>query len=131
MKRPGPGLASVQEGGQPTGRQNASGATSALGWSLLNTAVARFGTLGIGIVLARLLGPDSYGSFAVAMVALLAVLTVNELGVSLAIVRWREDPSRIAPTVTTISILSSAALCVAGLAVAPWFADRMGDPGAT
>jgi PST family polysaccharide transporter len=87
--------------------------------------------LGIGIVLARLLGPDSYGTFAVAMVALLAVLTINELGVSLAIVRWPEDPARIAPTVTTISILSSAVLCVAGLAVAPWFADRMGDPGAT
>ncbi|WP_285318951.1 lipopolysaccharide biosynthesis protein [Pseudarthrobacter sp. lyk4-40-TYG-27] len=130
MKRPG--LASVQEAGhQPTGSQNASGATSALGWSLLNTAVARFGTLGIGIVLARLLGPDSYGSFAVAMVALLAVLTINELGVSLAIVRWPEDPARIAPTVTTISILSSAVLCGAGLAAAPWFADRMGDPGAT
>lgn len=130
MKRPG--LASVRETGQPhTGRQNGSGATSALAWSLLNTAVARFGTLGIGIVLARLLGPESYGSFAVAMVALLAVLTINELGVSLAIVRWPEEPARIAPTVTTISILSSAVICVAGLAVAPWFADRMGDPGAT
>ncbi len=130
MKRPG--LASVQEGGQPpTGRRNASGASSALAWSVLNSAVARFGTLGIGIVLARLLGPDSYGSFAVAMVALLAVLTINELGVSLAIVRWPDDPERIAPTVTTISILSSAVLCFAGLAVAPWFADRMGDPEAT
>lgn len=126
------GLASVQEAGlQPGAQQNTSGATSALAWSVLNTAVARFGTLGIGIVLARLLGPDSYGSFAVAMVALLAVLTINELGVSLAIVRWPEDPKRIAPTVTTISILSSAVLCGAGLAVAPWFADRMGDPGAT
>ncbi|MDQ0925756.1 O-antigen/teichoic acid export membrane protein [Pseudarthrobacter sp. W1I19] len=126
------GQASVQEAGQPPGgRQNTSGATSALAWSVLNTTVARFGTLGIGIVLARLLGPESYGSFAVAMVALLAVLTINELGVSLAIVRWPEDPARIAPTVTTISILSSAVLCVAGLAVAPWFADRMGDPGAT
>ncbi|MGN7201883.1 oligosaccharide flippase family protein [Arthrobacter sp. SAFR-044] len=130
MKRPG--LASDPvDGKTPPGLREKSGATAALAWSLLNTGVAKFGTLGIGIVLARLLGPDSYGSFAVAMVALLAVLTVNELGVSLAIVRWPEDPARIAPTVTTISIVSSALLCVAGLAVAPWFADRMGDPGAT
>ena len=42
------------------------------------------------------------------MVALLAVLTFNELGVSLAIVRWPGDPRAIAPTVTTISIASSA-----------------------
>ena len=28
----------------------------ALGWSLLNTVVARFGTVAIGIVIARLLG---------------------------------------------------------------------------
>ena len=130
MKRPG--LVSGPEVGRPpTDSLKRPSASSALAWSLLNTAVAKFGTLGIGIVLARLLGPDSYGSFAVAMVALLAVLTINELGVSLAIVRWPGDPARIAPTVTTISILASAVFCVAGLAVAPWFADRMGDPGAT
>lgn len=113
------------------GRRTGAGASAALGWSLLNTGVAKLGTLGIGIVLARLLGPDSYGTFAVAMVALLAVLTFNELGVSLAIVRWPGDPAGIAPTVTTISILGSVLFCLGGLAGAPWFAAAMGDPGAT
>ncbi|MEV7633925.1 oligosaccharide flippase family protein [Microbacterium sp. NPDC089318] len=92
--------------------------------------MAKFGTLGIGIVLARLLGPESYGSFAVAMVALLAVLAVNELGVSLAIVRWPGDPALIAPTVATISVAASTIFCVAGIAAAPWFAAQMGDPEA-
>lgn len=106
------------------------GAGPALGWSFLNTAVARFGTLAIGIVLARLLGPQEFGTFAVAFVALMAILSFNELGVSLAIVRWRRDPAEIAPTVTTISLGMSAALMVGMVAVAPWFANLMGDPDA-
>jgi len=34
------------------------GASSAFGWSVLNTVLSRLGTLGIGIMLARVLGPD-------------------------------------------------------------------------
>ncbi|WP_315772742.1 lipopolysaccharide biosynthesis protein [Rhodococcoides kroppenstedtii] len=105
-------------------------ATKAFGWSLANTALARLGTVGIGIVLARMLGPDSFGAFAVATVALLAVLSINELGVSLAIVRWPGDPHRIAPTVATLSVLSSAALFVGCLFAAAPFASAMGEPSA-
>ncbi|WP_045747047.1 lipopolysaccharide biosynthesis protein [Actinoplanes rectilineatus] len=103
----------------------------ALGWSFLSTALARLGTLAIGVALARILGPAQFGTFAVAMVALLAVLSFNELGVSLAIVRWPGEPSAIAGTVATISMLSSAvvyAVCYLG---APAFATLMGDPAAT
>jgi O-antigen/teichoic acid export membrane protein len=96
----------------------------------MNTAVARFGTLAIGIVLARLLGPNEFGTYAVAFVALMAILSFNELGVSLAIVRWKEDPAQIAPTVTTISLGMSALLTLLLVLVAPWFAAAMGDPGA-
>jgi len=127
----GPGPAGLTNATGATGPVRGASASAALGWSLLNTGIAKLGTLGIGIVLARLLGPESYGTFAVAMVALLAVLTFNELGVSLAIVRWPGDPRAIAPTVTTLSIASSTLFCVAGLAAAPWFAGVMGDPGAT
>jgi PST family polysaccharide transporter len=109
----------------------AARATRAFGWSFLNTLVSRLGTLAIGVALARLLGPDAFGTFAVATVALLAVLSFNELGVSLAIVRWREDPAAIAPTVNTVSVLTSALLFVALFVSAPAFATAMGDPGAT
>jgi PST family polysaccharide transporter len=114
-----------------TGRPVMARASRALGWSLLNTAVSRLGTLGIGIALARMLGPAEFGTFAVATVALLAVLSFNELGVSLAIVRWPVDPAVIAPTVTTISLVTSAGIAVAGIAVAPSFATAMGAPEAT
>jgi PST family polysaccharide transporter len=108
-----------------------SRASQALGWSFASTALAKFSQLAIGIVLARILGPHEFGTFAVATVALLAVLSFNELGVSLAIVRWPGDPKEIAPTVTTISVLSSTLICAACFFGAPAFAAAMGDPSAT
>jgi O-antigen/teichoic acid export membrane protein len=107
------------------------GASNAFAWSLLNTLISRFGTLGIGIVLARVLGPESFGTFAVAMVALMAVLSFNELGVSLAIVRWPGDPARIVPTVNTISVVGSGFFCAGAVLASPMFTAAMGDPEAT
>jgi len=107
------------------------GASSAFGWSVLNTVLSRLGTLGIGIVLARVLGPESFGTFAVALVALMAVLSFNELGVSLAIVRWPGDPARIVPTVNTISVAGSTLFCGAAIVAAPAFTAAVGDPHAT
>jgi O-antigen/teichoic acid export membrane protein len=105
-------------------------ATKALGWSFLNNMVARFSTLGIGVALARILGPHEFGAFAVAMVALLALLSFNELGVSLAIVRWEGEPSEIAPTVATISVISSVIIYAGCFFGAPAFASAMGAPSA-
>ena len=103
----------------------------ALVWSFANTALAKLGTIGIGIALARLLGPQEFGTFAIATVALLAILSFNELGVSLAIVRWPEDPERLVPTVSTLSVGASSLLFVGSYFAAPVFAEAMGDPDAT
>jgi O-antigen/teichoic acid export membrane protein len=106
-------------------------ASRALAWSFVNTALGRVGTLAVGIFLARLLGPAEFGAFAVASVALVALLSINELGVSLAIIRWPQDPRTIAPTVNTIAVSFSVLLAVVGYVAAPWFASAMGDEGAT
>jgi len=55
-------------------------ASNALGWSFLNNVVARLSTMGIGVALARLLGPKEFGAFAVSIVAMLAVLSFNFIG---------------------------------------------------
>jgi PST family polysaccharide transporter len=112
-----------------TGRPGQAG--RALVWSLINTGVGRLGTLAIGIVLARLLGPAEFGTYAVAFVALMAMLSFNELGVSLAIVRWQRDPAEIAPTVNTLSVTASVLVTVAAVLAAPSFASAMGDESAT
>ena len=106
-------------------------ASRAFGWSFGNTVAARLGTLAIGIALARVLGPDEFGIFAVATVTLLAVLSFNELGVSLAVIRWRDDPATIAPTINTIAVASSAALTVLMIVLAPVLSSALGDAAAT
>jgi O-antigen/teichoic acid export membrane protein len=102
-----------------------------LTWSFLNSIVGRVRTVLVGIVLARLLTPADYGSFAVALVALNAVLSVNELGVSAAIVRWPGKLDRIGPTVTSLSLGASAVLYVLAFAAAPAMASALGSPQTT
>jgi O-antigen/teichoic acid export membrane protein len=105
-------------------------ASRALGWSFASNAVARLGTVAIGIALARLLGPHQFGTYAVAYVALIAVLSFNELGVSLAIVRWPGEPREITPTVASISIAMSVILYAGCYLGAPSYATAMGAPHA-
>src|SRR5262249_54330804 len=95
-----------------------------------NTVLGRVGTLGIGIALARLLGPKEFGTYAVALIALMAVLSFNELGVSLAIVRWPGDPRAIASTVNTIALIASTLLALTIYFIAVPFATAMGEPSA-
>lgn len=106
-------------------------ASRALGWSFASNATARLGTVAIGIALARLLGPQQFGTYAVAYVALIAVLSFNELGVSLAIVRWPGEPDEITPTVASISVSTSIAIYVGCFLGAPAYAAAMGAPHAT
>ncbi|MET0238131.1 MAG: lipopolysaccharide biosynthesis protein [Kibdelosporangium sp.] len=103
----------------------------ALRMSLLNTVVGKLGTFVTGIVLARLLMPHDFGVYAVAFVALIALLSLNELGVSLAIVRWPGDPERIRPTVTTISVVTSIFVYLLCWFGAPAFTGAMDVPEAT
>ncbi|MEV7521441.1 oligosaccharide flippase family protein [Streptomyces sp. NPDC091371] len=101
-------------------------------WSLVNTVVMRLGNFATGIVLARFfLGPEAWGVYGIAQTVLLVLLSANELGVSLAIVRWEGDPRRFAPTVLTLSALSSCLLYAALFAAAPAVAGVLGSPEAS
>jgi PST family polysaccharide transporter len=75
--------------------------------------------------------PADFGVFAVALVVLNAGLSMNELGVSLAIIRWREGVGRIAPTVTTLALVWSGLLYATCYLGAPWFAEALNAPTAT
>ncbi|MEV7391743.1 MULTISPECIES: oligosaccharide flippase family protein [unclassified Streptomyces] len=104
---------------------------SAARWSLINTVVLRLGNFATGIVLARFaLGPAEWGVYGIAQTVLLVLLSANELGVGLAIVRWEGDARRFAPTVLTLSTLSSGLLYVALFAAAPTVAGLLGSPDA-
>ena len=106
-------------------------ASRALGWSFGSTLLNRVGMLGIGIMLARLLGPHAFGTYAVAYVALVALLNFNEIGMTVAIIRWQGDPAEIVPTVRTISLAVSAFMYICCFVAAPAYASAMGAPAAT
>ncbi|MEZ0090349.1 oligosaccharide flippase family protein [Streptacidiphilus sp. EB129] len=105
---------------------------SAARWSLVNTVVMRLGNFATGIVLARFfLGPAAWGVYGIAQTVLLVLLSANELGVGLAIVRWDGDARRFAPTVLTLSTISSCLLYLAVFAAAPTVAGLLGSPDAS
>ncbi|MFD3718996.1 oligosaccharide flippase family protein [Streptomyces sp. NPDC058674] len=105
---------------------------SAARWSLVNTVVMRLGNFVTGIILARFfLGPEAWGVYGIAQTVLLVLLSANELGVSLAIVRWEGDPRRFAPTVLTLSAVSSCLLYAGLFAAAPAVARVLGSPEAS
>ena len=101
-----------------------------LAWSFVNNVLARIGNVVAGIVLARLLVPEDYGVFAVALVVLNAGLSMNELGVSLAVIRWDRPVAEIAPTVTTLAVAWSLLLYAVCFAGAPVIGSMMGAPEA-
>lgn len=104
---------------------------SAIRWSALNSVLQRVSQVGVGIVLARLVAPEQFGVFAVALVVMNIVLSVGEMGVSVALVRTSGPIAAIAPTVTTLCLASGTALALVCIVGAPWFSDAMGAPEAT
>lgn len=105
---------------------------SAVRWSAINSLFSRVSQVGVGIILARLIAPDQFGVYAAALVVLNIVISVSEMGVSVALVRAKEeDVARIAPTVSTLSIASGTLLALLCAIGAPWFAQALNAPAAT
>ena len=84
------------------------------------------------MILARgALTPRDWGLYAVGGVAQAVLLSFNELGVSLAVVRWDRDPRSFAPTVVTLATASSTVLYVGLWFLAHDIAVMLGSPDAT
>lgn len=122
---PGEGLGAI--GAPDLGHAVGRGAA----WSLLNNLVGRLGNFLAGIVVIRILSEAEFGTYAVGMVVLAVLLSMNELGVSVAVVQRRGSVDEIAPTVMTLSILSSLVLAAAAFAAAPLISSALGTPAAT
>jgi PST family polysaccharide transporter len=119
------------DGPAPDGQSLGGRTKRALGWSFLNNIVGRVGSSLTAIVLARILVPEDYGVYAVALVVFAALLSVNELGVSLAIVRWPGSVERIAPTVVSLSLAFSLILYCGCFITAPAICSALNAPEAT
>lgn len=95
-------------------------------WSAVNTTVVRLGSLAVSIVLARLLSPEQFGVFAVALTVQTIVATVADLGVSADLVRSGRIDER-GPTAATVALLASASLALLVWVTATPVAAALGD----
>jgi len=99
-------------------------------WSAGSTLFLRFANIAIMAIVARIVAPEEFGVFALAMVAQGVVVSLAELGVSSALLRNDLDPDRIAPTIATVSIVTSLVLATAMAAFADPLAAALGSPDA-
>jgi PST family polysaccharide transporter len=97
-----------------------------LAWGLVNSVTMRLASLALGIVLARLLTPEVFGVFAVALTVQSILMNFADLGMSADLVR-RRDWQRRAPTVASISLLAGGLLAAAMIAGAPALASSLGS----
>ncbi len=108
-----------------------SSAGRGLRWSLLGNVVTKFGSFGMGLVLARLLAPADFGVYAVALAALNFVMHVNDVGLIAATVQWRGKLEEMAPTAATLAVAFSVAVYGVFWLAAPSVAGLAGVPQAT
>ena len=99
-------------------------------WATVSNLVMRMSGIAVTAVVARLLSPTEFGTFAVALAVFVVVTSLAELGMASAVARSPLEPSEIAGTVTSISIIVSMALASLMAATAQPLASLLGTPEA-
>lgn len=100
-------------------------------WGALNVGLSRVLQFITTLVVARLVAPEHFGALAVALVVQVIAVNIAELGATAALGRGDRDPDEIAPTVFTISLVTSVLLTALVILLAPSLAAALGDSGAT
>ncbi|HEY7628440.1 MAG TPA: oligosaccharide flippase family protein, partial [Ilumatobacteraceae bacterium] len=117
-----------------TGRSGAASRPSAKGalkWSVVAQLLARGGSFALGLVLARLLAPADFGSYAVALGVFTILLTIDDLGLVKALVRWPGPFEPAAATARVVGLLTGSAVYGLAFVAAPFIADATNTPQAT
>ncbi|WP_425956192.1 oligosaccharide flippase family protein [Xylanimonas sp. McL0601] len=104
-------------------------ATRAAAWSGVSTIVLRAGGFAVGIVLARVLGPEQFGVYAVALTVQAVLMAVADLGLSAELIR-SADHERRAPTVATLGLVTGTILAAATVLASRPLAEALGAPDA-
>jgi lipopolysaccharide exporter len=107
----------------PLGRRVRRGAL----WAGGSTMLMRFMNIAVMAVVARLVAPAELGIFALALTVHAVVATFAELGVGSAVARKDLDLDRIAGTVTTLAMVTSAMLAAVMAIFAEPFAAAVGS----
>ena len=100
-------------------------------WSVASTVVLRLTSVAAMVVVARIVTPEEFGVFAIAATVYAFTASLAELGVASAIARRDMNLEEIAPTVVTISVLTSCLLAGAMAIMADPIAQLLGSAQAT
>jgi lipopolysaccharide exporter len=101
-----------------------------LSWSMLSSIALRAASFATGVVLARLLTPDQFGVYAVALTVQAILITMADLGLSAELIRC-SDPVRRAPAVGLIGLATGSVLTVVMVVTAPAMSRVLGAPEAS
>ena len=99
-------------------------------WSTASNMVLRVSNLVVGIIMARVIAPEAFGVFAVALTVWSILSALAEFGLGADLVR-RADFERHVPTVATMGAVLSALLAGAMFLGSPAIAAAFGSPEAT
>jgi lipopolysaccharide exporter len=101
-----------------------------LAWGFLNSVTLRLGTFTTSIVLARLLSPEDFGAYAVALTLQTVLINLADLGLTSYLVR-RGGIGRRGPSVTALAALTGSLTTALMWVSAPAVSEYMGAPEAT
>jgi lipopolysaccharide exporter len=101
-----------------------------LAWSTASNILLRLTNLAVGIIMARLIAPEAFGVFAVALTTWSILGSIAEFGLGADLVR-RDDYLRHLPTVATLGAVLSAVLAASMFFGASAIASGFGSPEAT
>jgi PST family polysaccharide transporter len=102
-----------------------------LSWALSGTVLIKLGSFVMGLILVRLIVPQDFGLYAVALAANAFAIHVNDMGIIAATVQWRGRVEEMAPTAATLALGFSLAWYGLFWIAAPELAQLAGSPEAT
>ncbi len=82
-------------------------------WNFSSTILLKLSSIGVTAIVARILSPHDFGVFAVATTVFTIVTALGEFGVTSCLARVDLDPEALAPTLWSVSLVSS--LLMAGV----------------
>lgn len=106
-------------------------AGTAVAWKAIQLFGSKAISLARYLVLARLLTPNDFGLFAIALVPLDVLLSATDFGMIPALVQRGESDDRVYDAAWTVGLLRAAAISLCVLAAAPLLAQLFAEPRAT
>jgi len=99
-------------------------------WAFALRIVDRLFGLARTVILARLLAPEDFGLFGIALLALSMLETFSETGFNAAIIQKKGDVKPYLDTAWTVQVIRGFLLAILLLVIAPYVAMFFGEPGA-